>query len=341
MPFEPVDDPRLVPGTIPRGRCRRTGVRQPIELLSETWPASGSSRPRQLRTPDGGRAVGPTSSGGARPPLRRHEPDDPPPLRRAGVPLDGLGVPADPDRLTPEQRTGRAGHRPTHVPAELIRFDAVRLFVERAQTARPSFVLSDENAATVALIVARLDGVLAIELAAARPLRRPTLFRPDSSASSSSSPSTARDVPSGSERSAARSPELTSSTSRATPPRAPQPASSAAGTETAERVCGPADELRGRRVRRHRRTRRITASSGAPRRATRPASPCPTRSRRSPSSGSPPAARPTDPRRRRAFAALAELACRSCRATRRRWLRAARARPRQLPGGPHLGGRGA
>ena len=47
--------------------------------------------------------------------------------------------------------------------------EAVRLFVERAQAARPSFVASAEDAAAVAVIAERLDGLpLALELAAAR-----------------------------------------------------------------------------------------------------------------------------------------------------------------------------
>ncbi|HEX2639041.1 MAG TPA: protein kinase, partial [Pyrinomonadaceae bacterium] len=52
---------------------------------------------------------------------------------------------------------------------EIRRFEAVRLFERRARAANPSFELSDENAAAVAEICSRLDGLpLAIELAAAR-----------------------------------------------------------------------------------------------------------------------------------------------------------------------------
>jgi non-specific serine/threonine protein kinase len=57
---------------------------------------------------------------------------------------------------------------PDH-PEEISRSEAVRLFVARAQAALPSFRLTEENAAAVARLCQRLDGIpLAVELAAAR-----------------------------------------------------------------------------------------------------------------------------------------------------------------------------
>ncbi len=59
---------------------------------------------------------------------------------------------------------------PTEGNGEVIEgFDAVRLFVERAATAKPGFQVTPSNAADIAQICRRLDGMpLALELAAAR-----------------------------------------------------------------------------------------------------------------------------------------------------------------------------
>jgi tetratricopeptide (TPR) repeat protein len=57
----------------------------------------------------------------------------------------------------------------TITPAALAQIDAVRLFIDRATAAQPAFRVTDKNAAAVAAICRRLDGIpLALELAAAR-----------------------------------------------------------------------------------------------------------------------------------------------------------------------------
>ena len=78
-----------------------------------------------------------------------------------------LGVPGEityqvPSLAAPAQEQAPDVHT-------LSKFDAVSLFLDRARRARPSFTLTDDNAAAVAQICRRLDGLpLAIELAAAR-----------------------------------------------------------------------------------------------------------------------------------------------------------------------------
>jgi predicted ATPase/class 3 adenylate cyclase len=69
-------------------------------------------------------------------------------------PVPPLSLP-DPDELPPLE--------------QLSQFAAVRLFIERAAAVKPNFRVTNDNAAAVAEICARLDGLpLAIELAAAR-----------------------------------------------------------------------------------------------------------------------------------------------------------------------------
>jgi predicted ATPase/DNA-binding winged helix-turn-helix (wHTH) protein len=84
--------------------------------------------------------------------------------------------------VTSRERLGMTGELTYRVPSLTVpgtsetltlesvsRYEGVRLFVERAKLARPDFELTAENAACVASICARLDGMpLAIELAAPR-----------------------------------------------------------------------------------------------------------------------------------------------------------------------------
>ena len=173
VPLEPVDDPRLVPGTIVRAvGILETGTREPMELLIELL-----GKQRVMLVLDNFERLT-----GAIPIVAD--------LLRAGpglrivvtsrailhlsgeqeFPLDGLAYPAWAGSLTPSERAGRAGMDARAMePGRLIDYAAVRLFVERAMAARPSFRLDPASATAVARICARLDGLpLAIELAAVR-----------------------------------------------------------------------------------------------------------------------------------------------------------------------------
>jgi predicted ATPase/DNA-binding CsgD family transcriptional regulator len=81
-----------------------------------------------------------------------------------------LGVPGEVTWRVPSLSFPPAGAAAlTTGPADLADFEAVQLFVDRAGHARPGFELTGQNAAAVAEICARLDGIpLAIELAAAQ-----------------------------------------------------------------------------------------------------------------------------------------------------------------------------
>ena len=70
---------------------------------------------------------------------------------------------------TSREPIGVAGEVSWRVPSLSLADEAIELFTDRARRARPEFTVTDDNAATVAEICTRLDGLpLAIELAAAR-----------------------------------------------------------------------------------------------------------------------------------------------------------------------------
>jgi predicted ATPase/class 3 adenylate cyclase len=80
---------------------------------------------------------------------------------------EALGIAGEVTFQVPSLSLPRSGS-PMDVE-ELLKYEAVRLFVERATAVNTHFVLSAQNAAPVAQICRRLDGVpLAIELASAR-----------------------------------------------------------------------------------------------------------------------------------------------------------------------------
>jgi non-specific serine/threonine protein kinase len=77
--------------------------------------------------------------------------------------IDGEYVPRVPSLSLPEV------DQPALSPGALERYDAVRLFVARAEAVLPDFALSSDNCETVAKLCQQLEGIpLAIELAAVR-----------------------------------------------------------------------------------------------------------------------------------------------------------------------------
>lgn len=78
-----------------------------------------------------------------------------------------LRVYGEKEFLVPPLRLPKLGQLPSL--DQLTQYEAVRLFIERAQDVKPDFVVTNENAPAVAEICHRLDGLpLAIELAATR-----------------------------------------------------------------------------------------------------------------------------------------------------------------------------
>ena len=93
-----------------------------------------------------------------------------PGLRILATSRELLGVAGETARRVPSLRLPDPSRLRRPPPAEALRgYEAVRLFVDRAQAVQSSFRLTEQNAPAVARICAQLDGIpLAIELAAGR-----------------------------------------------------------------------------------------------------------------------------------------------------------------------------
>jgi non-specific serine/threonine protein kinase len=80
---------------------------------------------------------------------------------------EALSIPGETTFVVPSLSLPDTQHLPR--AGKLPEYEAIQLFVERSRAAQPNFMLTEENAAAVAQICTRLDGIpLAIELAAAR-----------------------------------------------------------------------------------------------------------------------------------------------------------------------------
>lgn len=89
-------------------------------------------------------------------------------LRVPGEIIWHVPVLAVPDRRISTQ-SATSESTPVANPQELLQYDSVRLFADRARTLLPSFTVTAQNAAAIIQICRQLDGIpLAIELAAAR-----------------------------------------------------------------------------------------------------------------------------------------------------------------------------
>jgi predicted ATPase/DNA-binding SARP family transcriptional activator/class 3 adenylate cyclase len=90
-----------------------------------------------------------------------------PELRILATSREGLGIAGETTYRVPSLSLPDVKRLPPG--AALTQFEAVRLFLDRASAALPSFALTEQNGAAIAQVCHRLDGIpLAIELAAAR-----------------------------------------------------------------------------------------------------------------------------------------------------------------------------
>ena len=157
VPLAPIGDPELVPSTIAHSLgVQVSGGELPLDRVTEHVRDKA-----MLLVLDNFEQILPAAPAisallGAAPALKIVT-SSRAPLRISGeqeFPIPPLDLP-DPERLPSIE--------------VLAQSDAVRLFIERARAVKPDFMVTPENAAAVAEIVFRLDGLpLAIELAAAR-----------------------------------------------------------------------------------------------------------------------------------------------------------------------------
>jgi non-specific serine/threonine protein kinase len=93
-------------------------------------------------------------------------------LRILATSREAIGITGENAWAVPTLSIPDLRHLPTQGPdlvSTLVSYEAVQLFLDRAIAVQPAFTLTNENAAAVAQICHRLDGIpLAIELAAAR-----------------------------------------------------------------------------------------------------------------------------------------------------------------------------
>src|SRR5438093_395611 len=157
VPLAPINDPDLVPSTIAHTLgVQVSGAEMPLTRLLDHVKGK-----RMLLVLDNFEQILPAalfvSQLLAASPTLKVITSSRAPLRIAGeqeFPVPPLEL-LDPQQLPPVEVMAQS--------------DAVRLFIERAMIVRPDFRITPENAAAVAEIVYRLDGLpLAIELAAAR-----------------------------------------------------------------------------------------------------------------------------------------------------------------------------
>lgn len=185
VPLAPISDPELVPSTIAHSLgVQVSGTEMPLTRVLDFVKSK-----RILLVLDNFEQILPAASVvgqllGASPALKVIT-SSRAPLRIAGeqeFPVPPLELP-DPQRLPALE--------------VLAQSDAVRLFIERAMAVRPDFRVTPENAAAVAEVVYRLDGLpLAIELAAARvKVLTPQAMLPKLREGLDVLASTARDVP--------------------------------------------------------------------------------------------------------------------------------------------------